>query len=161
MINKFLIIILTCILAISCASRDTKLLEASQFILTKNLFIQTGHSDIYFQAAGPIRPDDIKEYEPFCSLKTELAATALTSIEVVADEFTITEIENYSPDSEVVISGFGHRDGVRYVTQLMMGSEKQPFIHSLNCQRWTVESGKRYLNINDIEKIVGNVGKFL
>ena len=159
MLNKLLTILFVCVSLVSCASRDAVPLEASQFILTKNLFIQSGYSDVFFQDNGPIRPLDVNQYEPFCRLKTELTSTARTSIEVVADEFTITKIDNLSPDGEIVVSGFSRREGVRYITVLVMESHKQPFIHSLVCQRWTNASGKIFLDINDIEKIIGNFGE--
>ncbi len=160
MLPKYLAIVFAIILSVSCAGRVDTPLEISKFILAKNLIIQSGFSSIYFQNNGTIRPNDVNEYEPFCSLTTELTSTSGTPVEIEADAFAITKIDNNSPEGKSFTVSGGQKVGVKYTTQFSLTSEKQPFVHSLVCQRWAVSSSKRYLSVNEIEEIIGKVGKF-
>ncbi len=161
MLSKSLNIFVVCILLVSCVSLDSGTPERSQFVLLENLFIQSDSSKIFFQDNGPIRPFDVNEYEPYCSLDTELSSTSRNPIEVQADTFTITKIENNSTVGKSYTVSGGQKAGVNYTTKFLLASEKQSFVHSLVCRRWVVGSLKRYLSIADIEQIIGNKGKFI
>lgn len=161
MIYRILLLFLASVLLIACADKLSAPLEQTKFKLERNLIIQSGYQKIYFQTEGTIRPTDVNQYEPFCSLNTELVSDSRSPIEVEADVFTITRIDNDSPDGKGILSGSGQRQGVIYQTIFSLASEKQSYIYSLNCQRWVVDSRKRYLSISEIEKIIGNVGKFI
>lgn len=158
MIYKRLIISFISVLLVSCANRVDTPLQHSKLVLKNNLIIQSDYSKIFFQADGPIRPADVNEYEPFCSLNTELTSTGRNPIEIEADTFRITKIDNNTPAGESFTVSAGQKEGVTYTTTFSLTSDKQSFVQSLTCQRWTVSSQKRYLSVNEIENIIGNPG---
>jgi len=100
----------------------------------------------------------VNKYEPFCSLNTELTSTGRNPIEIEADTFRITKIDNNTPAGESFTVSAGQKEGVTYTTTFSLTSDKQSFVQSLTCQRWTVSSQKRYLSVNEIENIIGNPG---
>ena len=158
MYTKLSLILLFCLTIAACANRYEEI-EVSRFVLEKNIVIKPGYQQAYIQDGHITAPIYLNPYDPYCALVTSLDSELNTIKHIDAGEFIINGI-NENSNLKSYSNSSGQKESAMYSSEILLSSDQQAYVLSLNCFRWTAFSQKRNLSLSEIKQIMATVGRF-
>lgn len=135
----------------------------SRLLLKQELTIQPGSAHVTIQSGRVVSISDRRSYYPYCEL--EVNSVRETPQTVSPDEFIIRKA--YVESRTVSADGFrkvtqwadvriGARSIVIYRTVFKLGSDRQPDVRWMTCERWGDAALDTHLTLDEIRQALGS-----
>ena len=109
MFSRLSLVLMLSVVLISCSKKYTHL-NVSQFVLEKDIVIQTGYQQAYFQSGKITTQAGVNPYNPYCELLTDASSTNFHTVHINSDVFLITEKDENSTYGESYANSSGHKE---------------------------------------------------
>lgn len=136
----------------------------STLVLNQSLTIPAIHRRVYFQYGRPLAFYEVKEYQPWCVLRTRAKKDVPQTI--APGEFVVSEVTReylYQVGSlPILVAQFGPGGGTNMTyrvtaSRMALSSDTQPDVESLSCTNWRIPMDRYWVTIRDIRQTLGNI----